>query len=205
MTGIDIFDIVAYFWETQALSSSFGWMYGIAGLSHQLNQDRADGFYDLTGIPRLSELREHQGHEATDAIDDIDAAAAVEQNADGVLGARLALDDHLTATATWADRLVEQLAVGASGGDGQDGDGDVGILGTCGEEGSALGTETGGVGSVLLVAADDLGAILQTDGSTHAEAGVGGIAATGGLDGEVEQMLFFNAQFLRLADLNDGF
>ena len=100
-----------------------------------------------------------------------------------MLGTRLTLDDDLATAATGAARLGKQLAISASGCNGQRRDGHIGILGTCGKEGCALGTETRRVGGVLLIAANDLDTVFKKDGSTHTEVGVGGITALSGLDG----------------------
>ena len=59
-----------------------------------------------------------------------------------MLGARLTLDDNLTATATGTARLFQQLTVSASGGNGEGVDTHIGILDTCCEEGRTLRTET---------------------------------------------------------------
>jgi len=122
-----------------------------------------------------------------------------------MLGTRLRLDDHLSATATGPHGLVLQFTIRATGGDGQYLHAHVRILCPGREQGRALRTEPGGIGGILLITADDLDAVLQSDGGAHMEVGVGGIAALCGLDGELKQMLFLGGQFLGLADLNDGF
>ena len=107
-----------------------------------------------------------------------------------MLGARLTLDDHLTATATGTAGLSEQLAIGASCGNGQRGNSHIRILGTSSKESRALGTEARGVGGILLIAANNLDTIIQSYGSTHMKVGVGGVTALGSLDGSRHEMLF---------------
>ena len=141
----------------------------------------------------------------TDAVDEVDATATIEQDADGMLGSRLRLDDDLTATATGTAGLCHEFTIGATGGNGEGIDSHIGILGTSSKEGCTLCTETRGIGGILLIAANDLSSVIQTDGGTHMEVGVGGIAALRGFDGQRYEMLVGRREFFHLTDVNDGF
>lgn len=97
--------------------------------------------------------------------------------------ASLRLDDHLTTTATGPYRLLQEFPIRSSGGNGQYLDAYIRVLCPSREKGCALCTETRGIGGILLITANDLHPIVQTDGCSHMESRVGGITPLRGFDG----------------------
>ena len=86
---------------------------------------------------------------------------ATEQDAHRVLVTALHLEHHLAAGATGRNGLVEEGAIGATGGYGKSFNGLVGVTRIGVEEGGSLGTEARRVGGILLVAATNQRTIGQ--------------------------------------------
>lgn len=145
------------------------------------------------------ELERHKG---LDRFHDVRAAGSVEQYANGLPVAFFHLEHHLTAGTARRNGFGVEMAVGESrNGDGLDRLVGVLVLGV--EDGGALGAHAQRIGGVLLIAARDDGAVLETQGGTHPEAGIGAVTLFRGFLGQFHKFAVFCGEFMVLinADL----
>ena len=136
----------------------------------------------------MSSNLEGEGEEVSDALEEAHAAfGEVAEDTEGVLLEALVFGHDLA-----AGTAGRGFAEGAAGIASDDGKRLVvthlGSLRGGGEEGGALGTETRGVGGVLLVGAGDHRAVGKAQGGAHMELGIRGIGRTGSLDGTLEEV-----------------
>lgn len=104
-------------------------------------------------------------------------------------------EHHLTAGTAGYDRAGCEMSVDIPCCDAEGYGDNVGMSGTSGKEGAAFGAESVGVGAVLLVAAGDDGAVLEEQGGTDGEVGVGGVAVEGGRLGLFYEKTFLGGEF----------
>ena len=137
----------------------------------------------------------------TDALNPVNTLTAIEQDNDLLVMACLRLDDDLTAGATRCYGLLGQFVIRAAGCNGENLDRVIRVLCAGGKQGCAFSAESGREGSILLVTANILLTIVQYDTGTHMEIRVGGIAAAGSLNGQMDGLLLFGCQLAELAFL----
>ncbi len=136
----------------------------------------------------MSSNLEGEGEEVGDALEEAHTAIGeVAEDTEGVLLEALVFGHDLAAGTAGGG-----FAEGTAGIAPDDGKRlvvtHIGALCGGGEEGGALGTETRGVGGVLLVGAGDHRAVGKAQGGTHMELGIRGIGRTGSLDGTLEEV-----------------
>ena len=110
---------------------------------------------------------ERQRHQLLDAIDHVDVFLSVEQYTNGLVEARLGLDEYLPAGTAGTHGLFLQFPLRVAGSDSQHGDGLVGIFGSGGKDSRAFCTNAGREGGILLITAHEEFAVLQRDGCAN--------------------------------------